>query len=68
MSDEVDIADEVAETILQAQIEKARRQQDTVQATGFCLFCDEPIEEPGRRWCSSECRDDWELEHKDDTV
>ena len=62
MADEIDIADEVAETILQAQIEQARKIHGKIEATGFCLFCDEPISEPGRRWCSSECRDDWEHE------
>jgi hypothetical protein len=29
------------------------------EATGFCLFCYEPVE-AGRRWCCPECRDQWE--------
>lgn len=65
MADELDLAEETAATILQAQIEYARRQQETTNATGFCLFCDAPITEPGRRWCDAECRNDWELENKD---
>lgn len=28
-------------------------------ATGSCLWCDEPVAS-GVRWCSSDCRDDWE--------
>ena len=28
-------------------------------ATGYCLWCEEPLE-GGRRWCDSDCRDDWE--------
>ncbi len=66
MADEVDIADEVAETILQAQIDRARKDQETVKATGHCLSCDEPLEE-GRRWCDADCRDDWERERREIT-
>ena len=34
-------------------------------ATGFCLFCDEPLA-PERRWCDAQCRDDWQSENKED--
>jgi len=27
--------------------------------TGFCLFCDAPLDQ-GERWCDTDCRDDWE--------
>ncbi len=64
MADEIDIADEVAETILQAQIEQARKQEPSAIPTGFCLFCGEPVEDE-RRWCDSSCRDDWELERRE---
>lgn len=30
-----------------------------IEATGYCLFCEEPLED-GRRWCDAECRDDWQ--------
>jgi hypothetical protein len=65
MADEIDLADDIISTMLTAQIEKARKQQETAQATGFCLHCDEPITELGRRWCDSDCRDDWEADNKD---
>lgn len=31
------------------------------EATGFCLYCDEPVA-PGLRWCNAECRNDWQAE------
>ena len=65
MADEVDIADEVAETILQAQIERARKEQEAVTATGYCLSCGEPIADSTRRWCDADCRDDWERERRE---
>ncbi|GHU27527.1 hypothetical protein AGMMS50256_07600 [Betaproteobacteria bacterium] len=30
------------------------------EPTGYCLNCGDPLADPGRRWCSPECRDDWE--------
>lgn len=27
--------------------------------TGHCLWCDEPTDDT-RRWCDSECRDQWQ--------
>ncbi len=65
MSDETDLADEIINITLQAQIEQARRPHETASATGFCLFCGEPIAEPNRRWCDADCRNDWELENRD---
>lgn len=65
MADEIDLADELAETMLNAQIERARKQQHNIQATGHCLYCDEPLVDPKHRWCDADCRDGWELENKD---
>ena len=33
------------------------------EETGFCLYCGEPVQK-GRRWCSPECRSDWEHEQQ----
>lgn len=65
MADEVDSADDIINTMLAAQIEKARNPPETAAATGFCLFCGEPIAEQGRRWCDSDCRDYWEADNRD---
>lgn len=32
-------------------------------AAGECLFCETPTPKP-RRWCDSECRDEWEAAEK----
>lgn len=37
--------------------------EQEVAETGYCLYCGEPVEE-GRRWCSPECRSDWEHEQQ----
>lgn len=35
----------------------------TNEETGFCLYCGEPLDHPGK-FCSKECRDDYEHEQK----
>ena len=65
MSDEIDLADDIINTILTAQIEHARKSPETILATGFCLFCGEPITESVRRWCDADCRDYWEQDNRD---
>ena len=41
---------------------KAIRARKKSPFTGYCLCCNEQITEG--RFCSPECRDDWELEQK----
>jgi hypothetical protein len=62
MADELDRAEQAIETMLAIQINNARQPSESVVATGFCLFCESPISELGRRWCNADCRDDWERE------
>ena len=58
----MDLADFAQEAIeqLDALTIKRRPHHAGPQATGFCLFCGEPLAD-GRRWCGPECRDDWEV-------
>lgn len=65
MSDETDLADDIINTMLAAQIERARKPQETTTATGFCLFCGDLLTDNERRWCDADCRDDWEKENRD---
>lgn len=37
--------------------------KDDATATGYCLYCGEPVSD-GKRWCCVECRDEWEREQK----
>lgn len=58
--DEADRADEERESSLQLALSKALRAADKVpRSSGKCLWCEEPVAQ-GRRWCNSECREDWE--------
>lgn len=57
MADEVDRAAQEEEMLL-AEAIKARRPAGPVP-TGRCLWCDEIVGDT-MRWCSVECRDQWE--------
>lgn len=59
--DDIDRATQAADAILADAIDRARTQAtDTPPPSGVCLWCDEPLTDPRRRWCSSMCRDEWE--------
>lgn len=61
MSDPIDQANDHIERET-AVLLKARKPSGPA-ATGYCLFCDEPVG-TGQRWCDAECRDGWEADHK----
>lgn len=61
MADEIDRANDLAQRLLDAAL--AKKKPVGLSPTGACLWCDEPLPD-GRRWCSPECRDDWEA-HQD---
>lgn len=61
MADEIDRANDLAQRLLDAEL--AKKKPVGPSPTGACLWCDEPLPD-GRRWCSPECRDDWEA-HQD---
>lgn len=48
---------------MERSIQSVRRRKSTAIETGACLFCGETVK-PGVRWCSLECRDDWEMRHE----
>jgi hypothetical protein len=57
--DEIDRAQNEVERSL-GEAMRLRKPEGPV-ATGRCLYC-ESLLEPGRRWCDSICREDWETE------
>lgn len=59
--DEFDKASEFEE--LRREIALRYRKPAGPQATGACLFCGEPAPH-GRRWCNTDCRDDWERQQR----
>lgn len=58
--DEADITAERLEREMERLL--ALRRASGPQPTGACLWCGDPLA-PRLRWCSPECRDDWERDH-----
>lgn len=58
MADEADLAQARSEYELSVLL--ARRLPQGPAPTGYCLWCGEPLMD-ARRWCSAECRDDFEV-------
>ena len=59
MSDEVDAANELLQKMIDAGISKAQGTINVVNTTGKCIWCGEEVHDE-RRWCSAECRNDYE--------
>jgi len=62
MADMIDDAQQATELNLKQALYR-RRAVPNLTATGFCFYCDEPVELP-RRWCDAECRDEWQRENQ----
>lgn len=61
MSDDIDRAQpEMERAILEAM---RKRKPQGPEPTGFCLWCEEPLDDHSR-WCGPGCRDVWELLHR----
>lgn len=57
MADDIDVANDQAQMILDRQIALRRKDINPFQNTsGLCWECAAPVSD-GRRWCSKECRD-----------
>lgn len=55
-----DVADRADGEIDRAVLESRRKVLPAgPQPTGWCLWCEEPVEDHAR-WCSIECREDWD--------
>ena len=62
----VDIADQaslVEQSLLEAALHNSRQNTETIKPTGYCLYCGDSVE-GDLRWCSVECRDDYERDQK----
>lgn len=58
MADEIDRANDYAQTGLDAAIASARVGVE-LAATGECLWCEKPVPDKVR-FCCADCRDDWQ--------
>lgn len=73
MADVIDIANDIAELNLQAEISQALKPTGP-KPTGYCLYCEEQLHSDieiemiesnqfagiAKRWCDADCRDWWE--------
>lgn len=58
MADLGDKAQDAADLFLDVAMKNSRKEGEP-RATGYCLFCGEPVPWVCR-WCDADCRDDWE--------
>lgn len=60
MSDEVDIANELMQQMIDVGVKNAHNKvQNKENDTGKCIWCERPVKDT-RRWCSVECRNEFE--------
>lgn len=57
--DDIDLQDQREAMLLEARI-KARKPVGPI-AIGKCLWCEAAMEDKTKRWCDSDCRDDFVL-------
>ena len=60
--DDADLAGRFDEIHMAHNLHQSRKATPVIAATGNCLWCDAPVDK-GRRWCSADCRDDWEQDY-----
>lgn len=63
MADIADKANDLVAMNEELAIRSLHNQKPKALFTGFCLHCEEVVEEP-KRWCDSFCRDQWEARNK----
>ena len=57
MGDDADVANDLMQHMIDMGIKKPSNQ------TGACIWCEEPIKDD-RRWCSIQCRNEFESYQK----
>lgn len=60
MTDIIDHASDREQIDRDRAIDAARSMPPAAKANGHCLWCNTGLS-LGKRWCDSECREDWEL-------
>lgn len=63
MSDEFDMASDLEQAQRDIAINNARKKTVAAVAIGLCLNCMVKVKD-GRRWCCSDCRDDWSKQNE----
>lgn len=62
MSDEIDMASDLETMFRDTAIQNARNQKQ-LPSVGHCYYCNDVVSN-GIRFCSPECREDYELEQE----
>lgn len=63
MADEIDRANDIAQVLLTADIEKAKHKAPVLRFTGSCYNCEDAVAFPAH-FCGIECRQDYEMRVK----
>jgi hypothetical protein len=64
LDDDIDIANEYAQKVVDVAIANAHARAETpINDTGECIWCSNLVKDT-RRWCSIECRDEYERHNK----
>ena len=63
MADEADEALRTEESYLRQSMAHCKRPESTAQATGWCNHCGKSVDKLVR-WCSADCRDEWESDNE----
>lgn len=61
MVDIIDKASEIEQLILETALASQNQKTQAPEQTDVCLYCGDPVQHP-HRWCSIECRDEYEYE------
>lgn len=59
MADEIDRANDIAQVLLSADIERAKHKAPVLRFTGLCYNCEDAIPFPAH-FCCVDCRSDYE--------
>ena len=60
MSDDIDVANDLAQHAIDVGIRNAHDKiKKPSNQTGHCIWCETPLQDD-RRWCSVECRNEFE--------
>lgn len=64
MSDEADIANDYLQQMIDTALTNAHNKATIApNTTGKCIWCEESIDD-NRRWCSVDCRNEYQKYHK----
>lgn len=64
MNDEADIANDYLQQMIDTAITNAHNKATILpNTTGKCIWCEESIDD-SRRWCSVDCRNEYQKHHK----